>query len=65
MNFDGALKGNPVPSGFGVVLQNCTGKITHILARNLGHDTNNTDEIWGLIRGIQLDTRLNLNHLII
>jgi ribonuclease HI len=31
----------------------------------LGHDTNNSAEIWGLIRGIQLATSLNLNHLII
>jgi ribonuclease HI len=31
----------------------------------LGHDTNNSTELWGLIRGIQLASDLNLPHLII
>jgi ribonuclease HI len=65
MNFDGALKGNPGPAGFGVVLRNSTEQINYILAGHLIHDTNNSAEIWGLIRGIQLATSLNLNHLII
>jgi ribonuclease HI len=64
LNFDGASKGNPGPSGFGVVLRNNNGQIMYILAGHLGHDTNNSAEIWGLIRGIQLATSLNLNHLI-
>jgi ribonuclease HI len=65
MNFDGASKGNLGPAGFGVVLRDNTWKINYILAGHLGHDTNNSAEIWGLIRGIQLATSLNLNHLII
>jgi ribonuclease HI len=65
MNFDGASKGNPGPAGFGVVLRDSTEQINYILAGHLSHDTNNSVEIWGLIKGIQLVTSLNLNHLII
>jgi ribonuclease HI len=32
---------------------------------SLGHDTNNSTELWGLIRGIQLASELNLQPLII
>jgi ribonuclease HI len=35
------------------------------MAGHLGHDTNNSVELWGLIRGIQLASDLNLTHLII
>ena len=65
MNFDGDSKGNPNPVGFGVVLQDCTRQIKYILARHLVYDSNNFAELMGLIRGIQLASNLNLNHLII
>jgi ribonuclease HI len=35
------------------------------MAGNLGLDSNNSAELWGLIRGIQLATNLGLNQLVI
>jgi ribonuclease HI len=53
LNFDGASKGNPGPTGYGAVIRNTKGEILHIVAGNLGHNTNNAVEIWGLLRGLQ------------
>lgn len=65
LNFDGASKGNLGPAGFGAVIRNSDGIINHLLARSLGFDTNNSTELWGLIRGIDLASLLGLNQLII
>jgi ribonuclease HI len=65
LNFDGASKGNLGPAGYGVVIRDNTGQIRHIMAGNLGFNSNNSVELWGLIRGIQLASSLNLNQLII
>jgi ribonuclease HI len=65
LNFDGASKGNPRPTGFGVVIRDRNGQIIHILAGNIGFNSNNSTEIWGLILGIQLTSSLGLNQLII
>jgi ribonuclease HI len=65
LNFDGASKGNPGPVGFGAVLRDWTRQITYILVGHLGHDTNNSTELWGLLKGIQLAINLNINNLII
>jgi ribonuclease HI len=54
LNFDGASKGNLGPVGFGVVIRDNNGQIKYIMAGNLGWDSNNSVELWGLIRGIQL-----------
>jgi len=40
LNFHGSSKGNPGPAGFRVVIRNSDGIINHILAKNLGFDTN-------------------------
>jgi hypothetical protein len=53
LNFDGASKGNPGPVGYGVAIHNNKGEILHIIAGNLGHNTNNPVEIWGLLYGLQ------------
>jgi ribonuclease HI len=53
MNFDKASKGNPGPVGYGVIFKDEGGNICNILAGSLGHDTNNSVELWGLLRGIQ------------
>jgi ribonuclease HI len=65
MKFDGASKGNPGPTGFGAVIRDNTGKIRHLKVRSMGHDMNNSSKLWGLIRGIQLASQLNLQPLII
>jgi ribonuclease HI len=55
MNFDGASKGNPGPTGYGAVIRNNKGEILHIVAGNIGYNTNNAGELWGLLRGLQVD----------
>lgn len=65
MNFDGASKGNPGPAGFRVVFRDKNGKITHILVGILGQDTNNSIEVWLLLRGIQLATQIGYKQLIV
>jgi ribonuclease HI len=53
LNFDGASKGNPGPAGYRAVIHNSKGEILHIVAGNLGHNTNNVAEIWGLLYCLQ------------
>jgi ribonuclease HI len=65
INFDGTSKGNPGLSGAGAVIRNNKGQIHSITTENLGFDTNNSTEIWGLIKGVQLALDHNLTCLII
>jgi ribonuclease HI len=60
LNFDGASKDNPGPTGFGVVIRDNTEEIKHLRVGSLGHDMNKSIELWGLIRGIQRASELNL-----
>jgi hypothetical protein len=53
INFDGASKGNPGPTGYGSTIQKRKGEILHIIVVNLGHNTKNSLEIWGLLKGLQ------------
>jgi ribonuclease HI len=53
LKFDGASKGNPSPSGFGVLFRDDHDCISNIIARSLGYDTNNSTKLWDLIKGIQ------------
>jgi ribonuclease HI len=48
------LKANPGLVGYGVVIRDNNGKIRYIMDGNIGFDSNNSVELWGLIRGIQL-----------
>jgi hypothetical protein len=65
INFDGASKGNPGPAGYGAAIHNNKGEILHITARNLGHNTNNAVEIWGLLKGLQAAKEQGLSLLIV
>jgi hypothetical protein len=65
VNFDGTSKGNPGQAGYGAVIRDNVGQIQYLMAEHLGHDTNNSAKLWGLVRGIQMDFDLNLTHLII
>jgi ribonuclease HI len=65
VNFDGASKGNPGHLGYGAVIRNNLGQIQILTAGNLGYDTNNSAEIWGLIKGVQMALDQNLTCLII
>lgn len=50
---DGGARGNPGPSGYGVVLQDELGKKIAALSEYLGHQTNNFAEYQGLIAALE------------
>jgi len=65
LNFDGASKGNPGTAGYGAVFRDHLGHILLIAAGYLGHSKNNTTELWGLIRGLQLASEHGFNNLVV
>jgi ribonuclease HI len=50
---DGGARGNPGPAGYGVVIQDETGRKLAALSQYLGHQTNNFAEYQGLIAGLE------------
>jgi len=56
---DGSCFGNPGESGFGVVVQDITGRVIASLGRYIGHGTNNIAEYRGLLGAIDLAASLN------
>lgn len=50
---DGGARGNPGPSGSGIVIKDTQGKILQKKAVYLGHATNNQAEYYGLLLGVQ------------
>lgn len=50
---DGGARGNPGPAGFGVVIQDESGKKVAHLSEYLGHQTNNFAEYQGLIAALE------------
>jgi ribonuclease HI len=50
---DGGARGNPGPSGYGVVIQDETGNRVAALSGYLGHQTNNFAEYQGLIAALE------------
>lgn len=50
---DGGARGNPGPAGYGVVIQDNTGKKIAGLSEYLGHQTNNFAEYQGLIAALE------------
>ncbi|HUB68232.1 MAG TPA: ribonuclease HI family protein [Candidatus Methylacidiphilales bacterium] len=50
---DGGARGNPGPSGYGVVIQDQSGKKIAALSQYLGHQTNNFAEYQGLIAALE------------
>jgi ribonuclease HI len=65
LNFDGDSKGNPRPTGFGVVIWDDQGLVQHILSDNLSHKSNNAIELWVLICGIQVASQIGIQQLIV
>jgi ribonuclease HI len=53
---DGGARGNPGPAGYGVVVQDQTGKKVASLSQYLGHQTNNVAEYQGLIAALEYAT---------
>jgi ribonuclease HI len=50
---DGGARGNPGPAGYGVVVQDQSGKKVAHLSEYLGHQTNNFAEYQGLIAALE------------
>jgi ribonuclease HI len=50
---DGGARGNPGPAGYGVVIQDETGRKVSELSEYLGHQTNNFAEYQGLIAALE------------
>jgi len=50
---DGGARGNPGPSGYGVVIQDEAGKEVAMLSEYLGHQTNNFAEYQALIAALE------------
>jgi ribonuclease HI len=50
---DGGARGNPGPAGYGVVIQDETGRKVATLSQYLGHQTNNFAEYQGLIAALE------------
>jgi ribonuclease HI len=50
---DGAARGNPGPSGIGIVLEDADGKVVKEVAEPLGIATNNVAEYSALIRALE------------
>src|ERR1700722_3401968 len=50
---DGGARGNPGPAGYGVVIQNESGRQVAALSEYLGHQTNNFAEYQGLIAALE------------
>jgi hypothetical protein len=64
INFDGASKGNLAPTGFGATIHNNKGEILLFTVGNLGHNTNNAADLWGLLKGLQTTMDQGMNFLI-
>jgi len=56
---DGGARGNPGPSGYGVVIQDQEGRKVAALSEYLGHQTNNVAEYQGLIAALEYAVRHN------
>jgi len=63
VNFDGFSKGSLVQEGYGEVIRDSSSQIQYLMVEHLGHDMNNSIELWGLIKGIQMAYDINMNYL--
>ena len=52
LDFDGASKGNPGPTSFGGDIRNSTGCVIGLYWGYIGENTNNVEELKGLIVGL-------------
>jgi ribonuclease HI len=52
-HIDGGARGNPGPAGYGVVIQDESGRRVATLSEYLGHQTNNFAEYQGLIAALE------------
>jgi ribonuclease HI len=65
VNFDGGSRGNPGPSGIGVVLSATDGTSLLTVGRYIGAATNNVAEYTALIFGLQQAQKLGAGNIIV
>ncbi|GLJ44383.1 hypothetical protein SUGI_0930370 [Cryptomeria japonica] len=65
LNFDGACRGNPGASGFGVVIRNSEGKLLLGSYGGFGVATNNEAEIWALLESLNLCVTNKMTKIVI
>jgi ribonuclease HI len=65
LHVDGASRGNPGPSGVGVVLADPEGRVLQELAESIGRTTNNVAEYTAWIRGLSLAADLGARQVTI
>ncbi|XP_059066239.1 uncharacterized protein LOC131857574 [Cryptomeria japonica] len=65
IQFDGASKGNPGRSGFGVVIFHHSSKIIKAVGKHIGQGTNNVAEFQALSFGLDLALSLNIKDIVI
>jgi ribonuclease HI len=61
--FDGASRGNPGPSGIGVIITGHSGRVLLELSEPIGSATNNVAEYQGLIRALEASLALGGTHV--
>ena len=65
VNFDGGSRGNPGPSGIGVVLSAQDGTTLLTLGKFIGAATNNVAEYMALIQGLEQAAKLRATKLLV
>ncbi|XP_059071125.1 uncharacterized protein LOC131864058 [Cryptomeria japonica] len=65
LNFDGASRGNPGPSGIGYVIRDHTGAILGKMAKPIPPDTNNIEEFKALQFGLIDCIKHGLNNILV
>ena len=63
LRFDGASKGNPGKAGSGAVLYDSIGNEVFTISRNLGIQTNNYAEYFGLLIGLQEASKRKIKYI--
>jgi len=63
LRFDGASKGNPGKAGSGAVLYDSIGNEVFTISRNLGIQTNNYAEYFGLLIGLQEASKRDIKYI--
>ena len=63
LNTDGSAKGNPRLTGAGGLVRDQNGRWLNGFCIELGFTPNIVAELWGLIEGLKLATRMQISHL--
>ena len=65
LNYDGASKGNPRQAGAGGLFRNSQGTLCRFSAFDLGHATNNEEELMAVKQGLLIAIRESYQRIIV